>query len=175
MTERTRRNGVDPAGSEPDPRAVGRRIAIARKEAGGMTQGELADALQVSKRSVAAYEAGAVLPFRYLGRIETAVAKPKAWLLYGDDALPNPNAILAKLDGVLDEIVTRLDGLDDRVEQLPGRPEAPARDGEAHAGDGAAVIDDLNRLVELRYQEMISEAEFVAAKALLFGLERTSG
>ena len=101
MTEKTRSNGGDPAHWEPDPRAVGKRIAIARKEAGGMTQGELADALQVSKRSVAAYEAGAVLPFRYLGRIETAVSKPKAWLLYGDEALPNPNAILARLDGVL--------------------------------------------------------------------------
>lgn len=175
MTEKTRSNGGDPAHWEPDPRAVGKRIAIARKEAGGMTQGELADALQVSKRSVAAYEAGAVLPFRYLGRIETAVSKPKAWLLYGDEALPNPNAILARLDGVLDEIVRRLDGLENRVEQLPDRPEASPRDGEAHAGEGAAVIDDLNRLVELRYQEMISEAEFVAAKALLFGLARTAG
>lgn len=175
MTEKTRSNGGDPAHCEPDPRAVGKRIAIARKEAGGMTQGELADALQVSKRSVAAYEAGAVLPFRYLGRIETAVSKPKAWLLYGDEALPNPNAILARLDGVLDEIVRRLDGLENRVEQLPDRPEASPRDGEAHAGEGAAVIDDLNRLVELRYQEMISEAEFVAAKALLFGLARTAG
>jgi DNA-binding XRE family transcriptional regulator len=175
MTEKTRSNGGDPAHSEPDPRAVGKRIAIARKEAGGMTQGELADALQVSKRSVAAYEAGAVLPFRYLGRIETAVSKPKAWLLYGDEALPNPNAILARLDGVLDEIVRRLDGLENRVAQLPDRREASPGDAEAHAGEGAAVIDDLNRLVELRYQEMISEAEFVAAKALLFGLGRTAG
>ncbi len=124
MTKKTRSNGGDPASGEPDPKAVGRRIAVARKEAGGMTQGELADALQVSKRSVAAYEAGAVLPFRYLGRIETAVSKPKAWLLYGDDALPSPTAILAKLDGVLDEVVKRLDALDDRVEQLPGRPVA---------------------------------------------------
>ena len=140
-----------------------------------MTQRELAEALQVSKRSVAAYEAGAVLPFRYLGRIETAVSKPKAWLLYGDDALPNPNAILARLDGVLDEIVRRLDGLENGVEQLPGRREASPRDGEAHASEGEAVIDDLNRLVELRYQEMISEAEFVAAKAVLFGLGRAAG
>ena len=175
MTEKVRSNGGDPARSEPDPRAVGRRIAIARKEAGGMTQGELADALRVSKRSVAAYEAGAVLPLRYLGRIETAVSKPKAWLLYGDEALPKPNAILAKLDEVLDAIVRRLDGLDERVEQLSGRPGASPGDGEAHTGEGAAVIDDLNRLVELRYQEMISEAEFVAAKALLFGLVRTAG
>ena len=171
MTEKRRSNGGDPARGEPDPKAVGRRIAVARKEAGGMTQGELADVLQVSKRSVAAYEAGAVLPFRYLGRIETAVSKPKAWLLYGDEALPDPNAILAKLDGVLDEIVTRLDGLEDRVELLPVRSEASSRDGEAHAGGGAALIDDLNRLVELRYQEMISDAEFAAAKALLFGLD----
>ena len=170
MTETTRRNGGEPARSEPDPRAVGKRIAIARKEAGGMTQGELADALQVSKRSVAAYEAGAVLPLRHLGRIETAVSKPKAWLLYGDEALPNPSALLARLDGVLDEIAKRMDALDDRVDRLP----AP-RDGDTHRGDGAALVDDLNRLVELRYQEMISEAEFAAAKALLFGLDRTAG
>ena len=170
MTETKRRNGGEPARSEPDPRAVGKRIAIARKEAGGMTQGELADALQVSKRSVAAYEAGAVLPLRHLGRIETALSKPKAWLLYGDEALPNPSALLARLDGVLDEIAKRMDALDDRVDRLP----AP-RDGDTHRGDGAARVDDLNRLVELRYQEMISEAEFAAAKALLFGLDRTAG
>ena len=170
MTETTRTNGGEPTRSEPDPRAVGKRIAIARKEAGGMTQGELADALQVSKRSVAAYEAGAVLPLRHLGRIETAVSKPKAWLLYGDEALPNPSALLARLDGVLDEIAKRMDALDDRVDRLP----AP-RDGDTHRGDGAALVDDLNRLVELRYQEMISEAEFAAAKALLFGLDRTAG
>ena len=81
MTEKKRGNGGDPAHSEPDPTAVGRRIAIARREAGGMTQGELAVALQVSKRSVAAYESGAVLPFRHLDSLETAVSRPQAGLL----------------------------------------------------------------------------------------------
>ena len=112
---------------------------------------------------------------QFAARVAAGIFGGEAAVLLAVAALPNPNAILAKFDGVLDEIVKRLDGLDDRVEQLPGRPEASPRDGEAHAGEGAALIDDLNRLVELRYQEMISEAEFVAAKALLFGLGRTAG
>ena len=173
MGETTRSNGRDVALSiEPDPKAVGRRIALARKEAGGMTQRDLADLLQISKRSVAAYEAGAVLPLRHLGKIETAVSKPKAWLLYGDEALPNPNAILEKLEGVLDSIMESLDRMNDGVEQLTHRRAASLRGGEARNGNRAALVDALNRLVELRYQEMISEAEFAAAKALLFGLDR---
>jgi transcriptional regulator with XRE-family HTH domain len=171
MGETTTSNGRDLAlSTEPDPKAVGRRIALARKEAGGMTQRDLADRLQISKRSVAAYEAGAVLPLRHLGKIETAVSKPKAWLLYGDEALPK--AILEKLEGMLDSIMESLDRMNDRVEQLSHRREASLRGGEAHDGDRTALVDDLNRLVELRYQEMISEAEFAAAKALLLGLDR---
>jgi transcriptional regulator with XRE-family HTH domain len=172
MGETTTSNGRDLAlSTEPDPKAVWRRIALARKEAGGMTQRDLADRLQISKRSVAAYEAGAVLPLRHLGKIETAVSKPKAWLLYGDEALPN--AILEKLEGVLDSIMESLDWMNDRVEQLSHRHEASLRGGgEARDDDRTALVDDLNRLVELRYQEMISEAEFAAAKALLLGLDR---
>src|SRR4029450_6846608 len=117
MGETTTSNGRDLAlSTEPDRKAVGRRIALARKEAGGMTQRDLADRLQISKRSVAAYEAGAVLPLRHLGKIETAVSKPKAWLLYGDEALPK--AILEKLEGMLDSIMESLDWMNDRVEQL---------------------------------------------------------
>ena len=173
MGETIRSNGRDLAlNTEPDPKAVGRRIALARKEAGGMTQRDLADLLQISKRSVAAYEAGAVLPLRHLDKIETAVSKPKAWLLYGDEALPSPSAILEKLEGVLDSIMDSLDRMNDRVEELQHRHVGSLRGGEAHNSDGAALVDDLNRLVELRYQEMISEAEFAAAKALLFGLDR---
>lgn len=172
MGERMTSNGRDLAlVTEPDPKAVGRRIALARKEAGGMTQRDLADRLQISKSSVAAYEAGAVLPLRHLAKIETAVSKPKAWLLYGDEALPN--AILEEVEGVLDSIMENLDRLNHRVEQLSRRREASLRGGgEAHDGDRSALVDDLNRLVELRYQEMISEAEFAAAKAILFGLDR---
>jgi transcriptional regulator with XRE-family HTH domain len=173
MGERTRSNGRDLASStEPDPKAVGRRIALARKEAGGMTQRDLAEVLQISTRSVAAYEAGAVLPLRHLDKIETAVSKPKAWLLYGNEALPNPSASLEKLEGMLDSITESLDRMNDRLEQLPHRRVESLRHGEGHGGNGAVLVDDLNRLVELRYQEMISEAEFAAAKALLFGLDR---
>lgn len=176
MDETTTSNGREPASSgEPNPKAVGRRIALARKEAGGMTQGDLAELLQISKRSVAAYESGAVLPLRHLDRIEAAVSKPKAWLLYGDEALAGPAAILGKLEELLDSIVQRLDRMSDRVEQLPHeRAESPEA-ATAYESHGAAFVDDLNRLVELRYQEMIDDAEFAAAKAVLFGLDRRAG
>ena len=167
-------NGRDAASShDPNPRAVGRRIARARKDAGGMTQRQLANLLQVSERSVAAYEAGAVLPFKYLGKIEAAVDKPKAWLLYGDEALPDAGGLVEELERVRDSIVERLDRMDDRLEQLP--PDEPSPRGVADGRDGAGLVDALDRLVELRYQDMISEAEFAAAKALLFGLDRPAG
>lgn len=164
-------NGREAASSnDPNPRAVGRRIARARKDAGGMTQRELADRLQVSERSIAAYEAGAVLPFKYLGKIEAAVDKPKAWLLYGDEALPDARGLSEELERVSESIMARLDRMEGRLEQLP--PDDVSSRGARDARDGAGVVDALDRLVELRYQEMISEAEFAAAKALLFGLDR---
>lgn len=164
------RNGRDAASShDPNPRAVGRRIARARRDAGGMTQRELANLLQVSERSVAAYEAGTVLPFKYLGKIEAAVDKPRAWLLYGDEALPDAG-VVEELERVRESIAERLDRMDERLERLPPDEAPPRRSADAR--DGAGLVDALDRLVELRYQEMISEAEFAAAKALLFGLDR---
>ena len=169
-------NGREPAsGSEPDPKAVGRRIARARKDAGGMTQRDLANVLQVSERSVAAYEAGAVLPFKYLGMIEAAVAKPKAWLLYGDDALPDARGIVEELKRARDLIMEELDRIDGRLEHLPDGGATALPPVQPHALNGRGLVDDLNRLVELRYQEMITEAEFAAAKALLFGIARPAG
>jgi transcriptional regulator with XRE-family HTH domain len=174
MEEETMNNGSNPPPSGmPDAKAVGRRIALARKEAGGMTQRDLADRLQVTQRTVVAYEAGQVVPFKHLDKIETAVSKPTGWLLYGDEALPNPTAILDKLDSVSVLLSEKLGQLNDRLEQLrQGAAALEARDGRDGRGD---VVDDLNRLVELRYQDMVTEAEFAAAKALLFGLDRGSG
>ena len=138
-----------------------------------MTQRELANLLQVSERSVAAYEAGAVLPFKYLGKIEAAVDKPKAWLLYGDEALPDAGGLVEELERVRESIAERLDRMDERLERVP-TDEASVR-RSADARDGAGLVDALDRLVELRYQDMISDAEFAAAKALLFGIDRPAG
>ena len=66
------------------------------------------------------------------------------------------------------------------IEAAVGRPAASllySDDGTRRSGvlghrNGARdFLEGLERLVELRYQEMISEEEFAAAKALLLGLD----
>jgi transcriptional regulator with XRE-family HTH domain len=69
---------------EVDGRAVGRRIARARYEAGWMTQKTLAELLCVCKRSVQAYEAGRTIPYRHLQRLGQIFERPSSWFLYGD-------------------------------------------------------------------------------------------
>lgn len=63
---------------------VARRIAQARKEADGMTQRELADLLGVTERSVAAYESGEVIPYRFMRDLERFLNRPVGWFLHGD-------------------------------------------------------------------------------------------
>ena len=67
---------------------VGRRIAQARKEQDGMTQRELGDLVSVTERSVAEWEAGGVIPYRHMRRLEEVLQRPAAWLLYGDTGVP---------------------------------------------------------------------------------------
>lgn len=81
-------------------REIGKRIQQARKEAGGMTQRELADLLGVTERSVAAYEAGDVVPYRYLRQLESALGRPAAWFLYGDEV--RPDAMLENQEKILE-------------------------------------------------------------------------
>lgn len=65
-------------------RQIGARIAEARR-AGGLTQQELAQRLGVTMRSIQNYEAGAVIPYRYLRKIESLAFKPPGWILEGGD------------------------------------------------------------------------------------------
>lgn len=74
------------AGKSEKAREIGQRIAQARKEAGGMSQRELGELLGVSERSVAAYEAGDVIPYRLLRDIERVLGTSAAWVLHGDAA-----------------------------------------------------------------------------------------
>jgi transcriptional regulator with XRE-family HTH domain len=90
---------------EVDGRAVGRRIARARYEAGWMTQKTLAELLCVCKRSVQAYEAGRTIPYRHLERLGQIFERPSLWFLYGDRPT-NDGASVADRD---DEIVQRLE------------------------------------------------------------------
>lgn len=76
---------------EPDERKrVGARIAQARRES-GLTQRELAHELGVTTRSLQNYEAGAIVPWRHLRRIETVTHKRTGWLL--DDGSGPGNAV----------------------------------------------------------------------------------
>lgn len=79
---------------------VGRRIKRARLEVGGtgMTQRELADLLQVSERSVAAYEAGEVVPYRFMKELGEYLNVSPVYLLHGDDARES------ELTAILDEL-----------------------------------------------------------------------
>lgn len=65
-------------------REIGRRIAQARQEAGGMTQRELGELIGVTDRSIMAYESGDVIPFRFLRQIEDATGRSAGWILHGD-------------------------------------------------------------------------------------------
>jgi transcriptional regulator with XRE-family HTH domain len=75
--------------------SVGRRIAQARRES-GMTQAQLAAALQVTVRSIQNYESGVSVPYRHLRTIESLTHKRPGWTLDGDG------------DGELDSKITAL-------------------------------------------------------------------
>ena len=149
------REGDSPSADQVDAKEVGRRLARARRDA-GMTQKELGSLVGVTQRSVANWEAGKVVPYRHLRVIEAAVGRPAAALLYKDEASVQVDVILDELRALRDLLRQAVRGSGGLVGKSAG---------------GAGFLEGLERLVELRYQEMITEAEFAAAKALLFGLD----
>jgi len=94
-------------GKQERAREIGERIALARKEADGMTQRELADLIGVTERSVAAYEAGDVIPYRFMRQLEQLLNRPASWLLYGENGQTSDEAI-AKLQRQQDEMSKQL-------------------------------------------------------------------
>lgn len=101
-------------------REIGARIEQARHEAGGMTQAELASLVGVAvqanggSRSVQAWEAGDYIPYRYLKQLESALGKPAAWFLHGEDAIVDH-------DVATKEILDRLDKLQRAVNAMAKR------------------------------------------------------
>jgi transcriptional regulator with XRE-family HTH domain len=67
---------------------VCQRIAQARRES-GMTQEEIADALDITTRAYQAYEADRV-PWRRLDQIAELTGVTRSWLLHGSDTPPDP-------------------------------------------------------------------------------------
>lgn len=94
---------------------IGRRVKQARKEAGGMTQRELGDLLGVTERSVAAYETGEVVPYRFLRDLERILGVEAAWILHGDEAVRTQES------RQLDEMMVMLRELRAAVDELQAR------------------------------------------------------
>lgn len=86
---------------------IGARIAQARHEAGGMTQEELAEALNVSKRSVQDYEAGVTIPWKHFQRLEQIFKRPIDWFLHGGEE-PSEDRLAQVLREELEPILQRL-------------------------------------------------------------------
>lgn len=72
-------------GDNLNAKEVGERIKRARLEADGMTQRELAELVGVTERSVAEWERGGLIPYRYMHRLEEILERPAAWILYGEN------------------------------------------------------------------------------------------
>lgn len=86
---------------------IGRRIAQARKEAGGMTQRELGELIGVTDRSVMAYEKGEVIPYRFLRKIEEATGRSAGWILHGDRYNETPTGENVEVSKrILEELVS---------------------------------------------------------------------
>lgn len=94
---------------------IGARIAEARHEAGGMSQVELGDLVGVTVRSVQAWEAGEVIPYRYLRQIESALGRPAAWFLHGEEAIVGHDEASREILERLDRIQATLEAIEARL------------------------------------------------------------
>lgn len=74
-----------PEGRTADAKAIGERLKRARLEA-GLNQRELAERLEVSERSISAYENGDVVPWRHMRPLEDVLECSKSWILHGNEA-----------------------------------------------------------------------------------------
>ena len=92
-------------------REIGKRIGQARREAGGMTQDELAALIKVAPRTMQAYEQGEIIPYKQLRSLEHYLNRPAAWFLHGDDAIQAPDAKHDEVMAMLRTIDAKLDGL----------------------------------------------------------------
>lgn len=76
-----------------------------------MTQRELGELIGVTERSIAAYEVGDVIPYRFLKELERVLGVQAAWLLHGEDATDLK-------DKQLEEILLALRDLREQVRAL---------------------------------------------------------
>lgn len=113
--------------SQLESERIGARIAQARREAGGMTQEALAELLGLTPRSIQAYEAGDVIPYKYFKRLEEIFDRPLEWFLRGEETAENGERSLAEIQEELATEVARLRKLNDQMAKRLAEREEPRR------------------------------------------------
>jgi transcriptional regulator with XRE-family HTH domain len=107
---------------------IGARIAQARREAGGVTQEQLAELLNVSTRSIQDYEAGTTIPWRHFQQLSAVFNRKVEWFLRGDEqepevresATPDLERRLEEVAALVGEGLARLEaGIADVARRLP--------------------------------------------------------
>jgi transcriptional regulator with XRE-family HTH domain len=120
---------------------IGERIAEARLSA-GMNQRELGELLEVSERSIQAYEQGETIPWRFMGRLSEVLDRPVSWLQFGESAVAlsgnsenliqilvtEVRAMRGFLESELIALHDQLDSLQEEVARL--RHTSSLRDGD---------------------------------------------
>lgn len=103
---------------------IGARIAQARNEAGGMTQPQLAELLDLSLRQVQNIEAGETIPYKYFQRLEQIFpSRTMGWFLHGDEddasalSADDLDARLAAIEAEIRDLRRVLEGLAADVQQ----------------------------------------------------------
>jgi len=97
-------------GDSLNAKEVGKRIQRARLEANGMTQRELSLEVKATERTVAEWERGGYIPYRYLHALESVLDRPAAWFLYGEEP-DGDNHSSSRLEEKLDHIIELLEAI----------------------------------------------------------------
>lgn len=96
-----------------EAREIGTRLALARRES-GLTQEELSELANISKRSLQDYEAGVTVPYKKLTSFAKILGRPVEWFLHGEqeetvsrDQLSQLHEEVATLRGLVEELLRR--------------------------------------------------------------------
>jgi PAS domain S-box-containing protein len=96
--------GAAPLRDDHDLVAIGRRLALARRQA-GFTQSEVAQRLGVTKRSLQGYEAGTVAPYRHLPALASILGRDRSWFLAAGSAGETGSVRRRELEEIVRTIV----------------------------------------------------------------------
>ena len=121
-------------------RTVGARVNRLRREQ-GLTQGQLAEQLGVTVRTIQNYESGRIVPYRHFRALEELGHVRRGWLLDGESGAGIGADLLPLLDALNTELVRnqavmleRLEDLRRTIRELRERDEASDERRSAPAG-----------------------------------------